>query len=255
MPINSPHFQIALAQSPDDLRAAQQLRYAVFVRELGGSGDMIDHVAGLECDRFDAFADHLLLRDMTRPVHDQVVGVYRLLTEPQAEQAGQFYCEDEFDLSVLRQNGKRLLELGRSCLHPDYRGGAAMMHLWGALANYVAREKIDIIFGAASFHGTDIDALAGPLSLLYHRHLAPIDMRVSAYGPNAAHMNMLPAEQIDRINAMRDTPALIKAYLRLGGTVGENAFIDKSFNTIDICMVLDAACVSQLQRNIYAKGS
>jgi putative hemolysin len=244
-----------LAQTADDLRAAQRLRYAVFVHELGGAGAMVDHAAGLECDRFDTFADHLLLRDLTRPADDQTVGVYRLLTDRQAQKAGQFYCADEFDLTVLQSSGKRLLELGRSCLHPDYRGGAAMMHLWGALADYVAREKINVLFGAASFHGTDISAIAGPLSLLYHRHLAPPDLRVTAHGPNAASLNLMPAEKIDRISAMRDTPALIKAYLRLGGTVGDGVFVDKPFNTIDICLILAADAVSQLQRNIYARGN
>ena len=249
----SPQFHIALAQTHDDIRAAQRLRYDIFVRELGATGAMVDHDAKLEHDRFDAFADHLLLRDVTRPADDQVVGVYRILTQARAEKAGRFFCEDEFDLTVLRQSGKRLLELGRSCLHSDYRGGTAMMHLWGALGEYVRQEKIDVLFGAASFHGTDVQALAAPLSLLYQRHLAPLELRVKAQGPSAAKMNWLPLDQIDRISAMRDTPALIKAYLRLGGTVGDGVFVDKPFNTTDICLVLAVDAVSQLQRDIYAR--
>ncbi|WP_106744172.1 GNAT family N-acetyltransferase [Yoonia maritima] len=255
MSYHAPQFQISLAHSHDDVRAAQRLRYDVFVRELGGGGDMVDHEAQLEKDSFDPFAVHLLLRDMARPAEDQVVGVYRLLTEDRAADAGQFYCEDEFDLSVLKASGKRLLELGRSCLHPDYRGGTAMMHLWGALADFVRREKIDVMFGAASFHGTDTQALAGPLSLLYYRHLAPPKLRVTATGPHAALMNLVPEDQIDRVSAMRDTPALIKAYLRLGGTVGDGAFVDHAFNTIDICLILAADAVSTLQGNIYGKGN
>jgi len=254
MSYHTPQFQIALAESPDDIRSAQRLRYDVFVRELGGAGDMVDHDAGLEKDRFDPFATHLLLRDVTRPSDDQVVGVYRLLTEERAKDVGQFYCEDEFDLSVLKQSGKRLLELGRSCLHPDYRGGTAMMHLWGALADYGRSENIDVMFGAASFHGTDINALAGPLSLLHHRHLAPPEMGVQATGANAISMDMLAEDQIDRVAAMRETPALIKAYLRLGGTVGQGAFVDHAFNTVDICLILAADAVSTLQGSIYGKG-
>ncbi|SFR39078.1 ornithine-acyl[acyl carrier protein] N-acyltransferase [Yoonia tamlensis] len=250
----SPQFHVSLAQTPADICAAQRLRYAVFVRELGGQGATVDHAAGLESDRFDAFADHLLLRDLTRPAADQVVGVYRLLTGSQAQKAGQFYCADEFDLTALVQSGKRLLELGRTCLHADYRGGAAMVHIWCALADYVARNRVDILFGAASFHGTDVGALAAPLSLLYHRHLAPEHLRVFAIGPNAAAMNILPVDQIDRVRAMRKTPALIKAYLRLGGVVGNGVFVDKPLNTIDICMILDAASVAQLQRDIYVRG-
>ena len=171
MALDDADFTVRLASDEADLRAAQRLRYEVFVAELGGGGAMVDHDARLERDRFDPFFDHLILTDARRD--DAVVGVYRLLRDDQAEAAGQFYSEDEYDLAPLRASGRRLLELGRSCLHPDYRGGTAMMHLWNALADYVRAHGIEILFGTASFHGTDVAALAQPLSLLHHRHLAP----------------------------------------------------------------------------------
>lgn len=249
-----PAFTLQIAQTADDLRAAQRLRYEVFVAELGGDGPLVDHADRLEKDHFDAHATHLLLRDMRRPDGDQVVGVYRLMTESTAAEAGQFYCENEYDLTLLRQTGMRLMELGRSCLHPEYRGGTAMLHLWSALADYVNRERIDLIFGVASFPGTDLDALAAPLGLLHDRHLAPPELRVSAKGAGARPMNLMPADQIDRVAAMRDTPALIKAYLRLGGVVGDGAFVDHAFNTTDVCLILATDAVSALQRSIYARG-
>ncbi|KJZ20992.1 GNAT family N-acetyltransferase [Loktanella sp. S4079] len=254
MSYHAPQFEVSMAQTPDDIRAAQRLRYDVFVRELGGAGALVDHEQQLERDRYDENALHLLLKDRARPEDDQVVGVYRLLTKERAQQSGQFYCADEFDLSILEQSGKRLLELGRSCLHADYRGGAGMMHLWGALSDLAEREKIEVMFGAASFHGTDLERLAAPLSLLHDRHLAPQELRVTAQGDTAVALNMRPADQIDRVAAMRDTPALIKAYLRLGGTVGDGAFVDHAFNTTDICLILAADAVSGLQRAIYGKG-
>lgn len=250
----NPIFEVRLAQGGEDLKAAQRLRYDVFVQELGASGGLVDHGAGLERDEFDAVCDHLLLLDMARPT-DQVVGVYRLLRQEGAAKVGRFYSESEYDLAPLRASGRRLLELGRSCLAQDYRGGAAMFHLWQALADYVAHHEIDILFGTASFHGTDAAALAQPLSLLHARHLAPVELRVTARADHAQAMDLLPADQIDRKRAMLETPALIKAYLRLGGVVGEGAWVDHAFNTTDVCLIMDTAQLNARQRQIYTRQS
>lgn len=249
----TPEFSVRLARDEADLRAAQALRYRVFVQELGGGGAMVDHEAGLERDRFDPFFDHLLLFDHARDV-DPVVGVYRVLRDDQARQAGQFYSDDEYDLSVLRDSKRRLMELGRSCLHKDYRGGTAMMHLWQGLAEYVQAHGIEVLFGVASFHGTDARALAQPLSLLYHKHLAPGDLLVRARPAHRQEMNLLPPDQIDRKSAMLQVPALIKAYLRLGGCVGDGAWIDHAFNTTDVCLVMDTGRMNARQRQIYTSA-
>jgi putative hemolysin len=250
-PRPEPQCLVRLAEDEADRLAAQRLRYAVFVEELGGSGPLVDHGARLERDRFDAFAEQLVLVDPARDAAalDHVVGVYRLMRDEQAQAAGQFYGADEYDLSPLLATGRRLLELGRSCVHPDYRGGAAMFHLWTALADYVEARGIEILFGVASFHGTDPQALAEPLSLLHHRHLASPELRVRsrAFTP----MNLMPEAAIDRRRAMLQVPALIKAYLRLGGFVGEGAFVDHAFNTTDVCLVMDTARLNARQAAIY----
>ena len=246
----APDFEIRLAETAAEREASQRLRYAVFVEELGADGASVDHSAKLEMDAFDDHLDHLLLFDHARP-RDPVVGVYRLMREDQRPATGQFYSEDEFDLLPLLTSGRRLLELGRSCVHPDYRGGPAMYHLWQGIADYVAAHGIEILFGVASFHGTDPEALAQPLSHLHHAHLAPAEMRPRArvYQP----MNLLEADEIDRPTAVRDMPALIKAYLRLGGVVGDGAFIDHDFNTTDICLIMDTATMSGRHKAIYTR--
>lgn len=246
--VQKPDFRVAMAQSEDDLRAAQALRYEVFVRELGGGGLLVDHDAGLEMDRFDQYFDHLLLFD---DAIGEVVGVYRMLRKEQATAAGQFYSEDEYDLSRLYETGRQLLELGRSCVKAEYRGGAAIHHLWMGLSDYVARHEVDILFGVASFHGTDVAAVAQPLSFLHHRHLAPAPLRVKAKAPHAQSMNLVPEKDIDRRAAMVGIPALIKAYLRLGGVVGDGAYIDYGFNTTDVCLVMDTAVMSDRQKRVY----
>lgn len=249
MPDTPSDFSVRLARTEEDLRAAQALRYQVFVTELGGDGELVDHVAGLERDRFDPFFDHMLLTDTNS---DQVVGVYRLLTSDRAAEVGQFYSEDEYDLTPLKSSGRKLLELGRSCLHPEYRGGAGMFHLWNGLAQYVAEHEIEVLFGVASFPGTDAQELASPLTMLHHNHLAPPDLRVRSrvYQP----MDLIDPQQLDRRKAIVDMPALIKAYLRLGGFVGDGAFVDHTFNTTDVCLVLDTERMNARQKRIYTGG-
>ncbi len=250
MRAHTPEFQVRLATSEADLRHAQRLRYRVFVQELGGDGALVDHDAELEKDRFDPFYDHLLLIDRAASEEGGVVGVYRLLRADQAAAAGQFYSEDEYDLSVLKASGRSLLELGRSCLAAPYRGSMAMMHLWGGLADYVERHGIDVLFGVASFHGTDIAPLKQALAFLHHRHLAPPELRVRAQDAHFHSMDLIPESELDRRAAMVQTPALIKAYLRLGGFVGEGAFIDHAFNTTDVCLVMDTARMNAKQARI-----
>ncbi len=248
MPDEGPSFTVKLANTEVELRAAQRLRYDVFVQELGGGGEMVDHEAGLEKDRFDPYFDHMLAIDDSS---GEVIGVYRLLPGERAAELGQFYSEDEYDLTVLKQSGRKLLELGRSCVHPDYRGGTAMFHLWNGLAAYVTERDIEILFGVASFHGTDVSKLAQPLSMLHHNHLAPLDLRVRAQPELFQSMDLLAPDALDRRAAMVQVPSLIKAYLRLGGFVGEGAFIDHAFNTTDVCLILDTARMNERQRRIY----
>ena len=250
------HLITRLAETDADRRGAERLRYDVFVGELGGDGDLVDHANRLERDRFDDAADHLVLVDPRRDASalDHVVGAYRLMPGDTAATLGGFYSEGEYDLSVLKSSGRTLLELGRSCVHPDYRGGTAMYQLWNALAAYVEAKGAEILFGVASFHGRDPMAIAPSLSLLHHAHLAPEELRVRAVASAFQPMDLVPRDQIDRLAAMRAVPALIKAYLRLGGFVGEGAFVDHQFNTIDVCLVMDTARLNARSHAIYTGG-
>jgi L-ornithine Nalpha-acyltransferase len=249
------HLELRLARDARDLRAAQRLRYEVFVAELGGDGAGVDHDARLERDRYDDGYEHLLLIDLDRdPARlEDVVGVYRLLRSDRAAHAGGFYTATEYDLAPLLETGRRLLELGRSCVHRDYRGGPAMFLLWNALAEYVIAHEVEVLFGVASFHGTDLAALAQPLSFLHHNHLAPPDLRVRALPGHYTAMDVLAPEAVDRRAALAAIPPLIKGYLRLGGHVGDGAFIDRDFNTTDVCLVMDTMRMSARRREGYLR--
>ena len=176
---------------------------------------------------------------------------YRLLRSDVAERFGRYYCDDEYDLTPLRASGRRMVELGRSCVDPDFRGGSGMFLLWNALADYVLDHGIQILFGVASFHGTDIPMLAPSLSWLHHHHLAPADLRPRALPAGYHRMDLIPADRLDRREAMAGMPALIKAYLRLGGMVGEGAFIDRAFNTTDVFLLMDTGAMSAKHKQFY----
>ena len=253
MELDDTYLQLRLAVSDEDRRAAERLRYEVFVEELGGDGAMVDHGHRLERDAIDPACEHLILIDKRRDASSlsHVIGVYRLLTDEKATAHGRFYSEAEYDLSLLKSSGKRLLELGRSCVHADYRSGLALRQLWAGLAAYVLEREIDILFGVASLHGTDINAHAQSLSMLHQAHLAPPDLRVRALEAAYQPMDLIPADQIDRVAAMRSVPSLIKSYLRLGGFVGDGAFIDHAFNTTDVCLVMDTGRMTDAARARY----
>lgn len=243
-------LSVRLARDISDLRAAQRLRYRVFVQELGADGPMVDHAQQLEMDEFDAVFDHLLLIDADRDANewDHVVGVYRLLPGDRADAAGGFYCDGEFDLRKLRNSGRNLLELGRSCMDLAYRNSAGLLQIWHGLAEYVQIHDIDLLFGAASFPGTDPEQWRQALSCLHHDHLAPEPVRPCSRQSNGFIAS--PSEAVDRRQAMAQMPPLIRSYLRLGGRVGQGIFIDHAFQTTDVCIILDKAALSLSARNL-----
>ncbi|MCL4674722.1 MAG: GNAT family N-acetyltransferase [Pararhodobacter sp.] len=248
-------YQVRLARDETDLKAAQRLRYAVFVEELGARGLRVDHGNRLEHDALDPHFDHLVLVDraVDPQTLDHVVGVYRLLPQDRAETLGRFYSDAEYDLSPLRDSGRKLVELGRSCVRRDHRRGAAMLHLWNGLAEYVLSRGIEILFGVASFHGTDVDRHAVALSWLHAHHLAPPSLRVRAWPDQAQAMDRVPVDPGQRAAALAAIPPLIRAYLRLGGFVGEGAYIDRDFNTIDVCLIMDTAAMSGKAVDFYTR--
>lgn len=246
-----PEFEARLARDEAEVRAAFGLRYQIFVEELGGDGPLVDHGARIERDEYDAQSEHLILIDHARG--GRIVGVHRLMTDARAAAGLGFYSAREYDLAPLLGSRRRLLELGRSCLHPDVRGGAAMFLMWKALAEYVLNHGVEILFGVASFRGTDVVALAQPLSFLHHFHLAPPALRVRVLPEFYQRMDLLPETEVDRKAAAAAMPALIKAYLRLGGCVGEGAFVDRAFNTTDVFVMMDTARMNTRQRDFYAR--
>ncbi|MEM6678369.1 MAG: GNAT family N-acyltransferase, partial [Pseudomonadota bacterium] len=164
-----------------------------------------------------------------------------------------FYGDGEYDLTRLKDFPMETLELGRSCVDASHRGGSGMHLLWTGLGRYVDEHEVGILFGVASFHGNQTEPLAHALSYLHYRHLAPPELRVRALDTSFARMDMLAADEVDGKEALRQIPALIKAYLRLGGFVGEGAWVDHTFNTVDVCLIMDTARMVQRYRQFYSR--
>ena len=132
--------------------------------------------------------------------------------------------------------------------------GVALHVMWTGLAAYVLKNDIDILFGVASFHGQDPQNIAQALAYLHHNHMAPPEIRVTAKPDAYIDMNILPADDVDRPTAMRQIPALIKSYLRLGGVVGQGAYLDADFNTIDVCLMMDTERMAAGARDRLTAG-
>jgi putative hemolysin len=229
-------LQVRLAESPADVDAAQALRYRVFYDEMGARPTPEMAAAQRDFDGFDAQCDHLMVIDHAREA--AVVGTYRLIRRPIAAQHGGFYSAHEYDLAPIESYPGEILELGRSCVDVGSRNRPTMQLLWRGIAAYVFRHDIALMFGCASLPGTAVDALALPLSYLYHAHLAPPEMRPRALPERYVDMCRLAPEAIDTMRALGELPPLIKGYLRLGGYVGDGAVIDHQFNTTDVCIVV-----------------
>jgi L-ornithine Nalpha-acyltransferase len=239
-----------------ELRAAQALRYRVFYDEQHAV-DTNAARSRLDADPYDPVCDHLLVIDHSE---GRVVGAYRLLRQVIAEQHSGFYSSREFDLRpllTLSDDGGpgQLLELGRSCVDPAYRNSATISMLWRGIASYLELHRIRFMFGCASFPGTQPDDHAASLSYLFHHHLAPVEMRARALATHHVEMNRMPAERLDGRAAERGLPPLIRGYLRVGAMVGDGAFVDRQFNTVDVFVVMPVDRIAQryAQRFTFAR--
>lgn len=255
MIVNTSHFVLKLAETEQERAAAQRLRYRVFVEEMGARPAFDGDAANREVDAFDPYFDHLLLIDTRiEDSENNVVGAYRMMRSETAAQGQGFYGAQEYDLGPIIRSERAAVELGRSCIDPAYRNGIALHLLWQGVADYVLRNRIELLFGVASFAGTDPHDYAQGLSYLHHNHLAPPSLRVRAREACCVGMDIVAAEDIDPLVAVRQIPALIKSYIRLGGWVGQGAYVDRDFNTIDVCLVLDQQRIPAKQRAQLLRG-
>jgi putative hemolysin len=247
-------LQVRLAETVADIEAAQALRYRIFYERMGARPAPEMALCRRDFDAFDDICDHLLVLDSSRgDGAEAVVGTYRLIRRDAAQRHGTFYSAAEYDIAPLLAYPGEILELGRSCVEPSYRPRPVLQLLWSGIAAYVFHYQIALLFGCASLPGTDPDALAAPLSYLYHHHLAPPALRARALTERYVDMRRLDAGSIDPVRTPGTLPPLIKGYLRVGGFVGDGAVIDEQFNTTDVCIVLKTDLVTEKYLRHYER--
>jgi putative hemolysin len=246
-------LDVRVATSEEEIAAAQSLRYRIFYDEMGARPTAAVEAAGRDIDDYDSICDHLLVIDHGDDGRPHVVGTYRLLRQVVASMHRGFYSAGEYDLAPLIRTsaaGGQLLELGRSCVAAAYRNNTTITLLWRGIASYLATHGIGYMFGCASLHGTDPALHAAELSYLHHHHLAPPELRARAL--DHVPMDRLPAGSYDPRAAQRALPPLVKGYLRVGAMIGDGAFVDAQFNTVDVFVVMPVERITRRYLDRFA---
>jgi L-ornithine Nalpha-acyltransferase len=252
--LNIDRVKVRLAACADEISAAQHLRYKVFYEEYKARPSEEMARARRDFDSYDEITDHLIVIDESiADPQQRIVGTYRLLRREKLAKDQCFYTSGEYNIAPLLNCQTTLLELGRSCVLAEYRTRPVLQLLWQGITDYMLDYNIGLMFGCASLHGTDIPTLAGPLSYLYHHHLAPENLRPRALESRYVDMNIIPEDQLDARTVFNQLPPLVKGYLRLGATIGDGAVIDEQFDTVDVCIVLEMQQVANRYKKFYGR--
>ncbi len=234
-----------LAETPDEIMAAQKLRYKVFYEEFQVPAPPDVEAQQRDFDDYDPYADHLIAIDESiSDPQQRIVATYRLFQQSRLPSHLPFYSSHEFNITPLLQSGAKLLELGRSCVLPNYRTKHVMQKLWQGIADYLATHDIDLMFGCASFQETDPAQIADQLAYLAHYHTPPENLCPVALPDCTDGLSLPEKETLNAKRVFAALPPLIKGYLRLGAFIGKGAFLDKDLKCIDVCIVLPTHSVS-----------
>ena len=208
------------SQDPKEIRRAQQLRARVF--------NLVDNGTALDKDKFDDICLHLLVKDS---LSNNIVGYSRILTSDLVSQPSEFYSASEFDLSQIIKPNQRYMEIGRTCVDPNFRSGAVIGMLWSKIGQFMNEEKIDHLMGCASISMLDGGATAlAVVNHLREKHFSTQNLRV---------VPKIPLPQFDiAIEGKKHVPALLKTYLRMGAKVCGEAYLDRDFNVADVLILL-----------------
>jgi putative hemolysin len=251
------NLETRLARSTTEVRKAQEIRYQVFYEELGATANRRTKLIKRDKDRFDKYCDHLLVIEHSNGT-ENIIGTYRLLPDRQARLCGGFYTQSEFNISPLLQNNNehRFLELGRSCVLKEHRSKRVMELMWQGLWSYVLDNKIDILFGCASFQGTDLAQHSASLGWLVNRAKLNPDEDCIAQSKYGIDLGRIPFKaQGDVRRVVAGLPPLLKGYLRVGAKIGTHAVVDHQFKTIDVLVALKVADIAPRYLSHYGKDA
>lgn len=221
-------FRVGLVQSLEDLVECQRLRYLVFNCELGEGLD-VSTLSGLDRDEFDFICDHLMVRDV---VTNKLVGTYRLQSGYRAKGNLGYYGEQLFDFAPFESIRAEILELGRACVHQDYRDTPVLNMLWKGIARYALSSGARYLIGCSSVTSQDENEGVALYEELREKHVAEPCFRTSPRPGHECHSNGQPTK------APRP-PRLFRAYLNISARLCGPPAIDREFKTIDFLTLVD----------------
>ncbi|MCL2017322.1 MAG: GNAT family N-acetyltransferase [Alphaproteobacteria bacterium] len=256
MAIKVRDYEVRLTRNKEERRKARQLRYRVFVEEEGAVPTEEQKELCEEYDDYDQYADYMGV------FHgDSLVGTYRIITRESAEKMGGFYSEIEFDISKIKKVRGNIAEMSRACIAPEYRDNSLVIRmLWLGLGDYIAKKRISILFGMASWFGVKPLQYAMATSYLYYNHLAPLSLRAKVdldklredVDPKMTKMNILPKEFVNEKEAYTQMGAVLKGYMRLGAKFGNGVSLSNdAFPSYSVFVMIQTKDMSKAYKKHF----
>jgi len=225
-------FRVGLADSLQDLLDCQRLRYLVFNCELGEGLDSSTSL-GLDRDRFDFICDHLMVRDCSS---GKLVGTYRMQSGFRAKGNLGYYSEQFFDFAPFEPLRSEVLELGRACVHTEYRHTGVLHMLWRGITRYALSCGARYLIGCSSLSSQDESEGVALYEKLKEKYLAPPPLRTEPW-------RGFQCRASDTAIAAPLTPRLFRAYLDVSARLCGPPSIDREFKTIDFLTVIDLKAI------------
>jgi len=231
-------YDVRLAKTAKEIQESQKLRYEVLFKESGGriTREMLN--TEREEDEWDDVAIHVVVVD--RKDDNHVVGSIRLVSNTALSQGQEFYTEHAFNIAGLRGYYPKILELSRACVSPKGRGGAILMLLWKFTMQFIEQNNYDVLFGCASFKGTEYREHTEILSYLYEKHLASEEL-MPMPKPSVQSVAIKEfSEKPGKGKKRGKVPTMLRGYLKIGARISDHAIIDPVFNTTFVAIYVDA---------------
>ncbi len=236
-------FLVKIAENQKEVKAAQRLRFKVFNVEMK-RGLSSSYESGLDIDEYDEVCDHILIIDKKK---NEAIGTYRLLLRLRLKGEKRFYSEGEFDLRNIRKLKGEILEMGRSCVHKDYRRNSIVALLWSEIIKYIKEHRVEYIIGCPSLYTDELLEINKIYTLMKKSYFAPEELRV---WPRAARALKGIRDNIEigreEKNIFLKIPSLVRSYIKVGAYVCGEPARDDEFHTVDFFMLLEVAKISSM---------
>ncbi|WP_101066281.1 GNAT family N-acetyltransferase [Roseovarius salinarum] len=240
MTLKKGRYRTRIAQTDDDVAAAQRLRFITFV------GDATR--TGRDADTFDEICTHILVEEAAT---GRLVCCFRMLPLERGAEIGRSYSAQHYELSALSTFEGPMVEMGRFCIHPDVNDPDILRVAWGAMTRYVDAHGVEMLFGCSSFHGTDADAYLDAFAMLKERHLAPRRWLPRVKAPSVfRYAQKLRRRTPDAKQAMLRMPPLLRTYLLMGGWVSDHAVVDRDLGTLHVFTGLEIAAIPPARKRL-----